>query len=95
MKKLFLASALILTSIAASANALDLQEARAQGILRENPNGYVSVVKSSGEASALATQVNAQRKAEYERISKENGQSVDVVAKVAAEAIAKKLSSGK
>ena len=94
MNKVFLATAAIIALTAISANALDLQEARTKGILHENPNGYVSVIKSSGDASALAAQVNAQRKAEYERISKQNGQPVDVVAKIAAEEIAKKVSSG-
>ena len=95
MKKLFLISATIISVSFSSAFALNLQEAREKGILHENPDGYVSVVKSSGEASALATQVNAERKAEYQRISKENGQPVNVVAKVAAGEIAKKLSGGK
>lgn len=93
MKKLLLSAAFI--SLAISANALTLQEAREQGILKENPDGYVTVVKSSGDASALAAQVNAERKKEYTRISKENGQPVDVVAKVAAGEIAKKVSQGK
>ena len=76
-------------SIASSANALDLQTARAQGVIVEQPDGYVRVAISSAEAQKLAGEVNAGRKAEYEKISKANGQSVDVVAKVAAETIAK------
>ncbi len=95
MKKLFLVSAIAISLSFSAAYALSLQEAREQGLLRENPDGYVSVVKSSGDASALAAQVNAQRKTEYRRISKENGQPVDVVAKIAAGEIANKLSSGK
>lgn len=79
-------------TIAAPVLALDLQQARAQGILTEQPDGYVKVLKLSFEATKLAAEVNAARKAEYQRISKENGQPVDVVAKIAAGEIAKKLS---
>ncbi len=87
----------IITSIAifsAPAFALDLQSARSSGILGEKNDGYVAVLKPSAEANALAASVNAGRKAEYARISKENGQSLDVVGKVAAEAILNKISAG-
>lgn len=74
--------------------ALDLQQARAQGIIAEQPDGYVRVLKDSPEATKLASEVNAARRQEYKRISSENGQAVDVVAKIAAETIARKLSAG-
>lgn len=89
-----LAVATIALAFAAPSFALDLQSARSSGVLGEKNDGYVSVLKASPEASALAAEVNAKRKAEYARISKENGQSVDVVAKVAAETIISKLSAG-
>lgn len=79
---------------ASPAFALDLQSARSSGILGEQNDGYVAVLKSSAEANKLAAEVNAGRKAEYARISKENGQPVDVVAKVAAEAIINKIGAG-
>ena len=89
MRKLLLVSALILA--AAPALALDLNEARSTGVLGEKADGYVQVLKPSAEANALAAQVNAGRKAEYEKISKQNGQPVDVVGALAAGQIAKKL----
>ncbi|HCR86062.1 MAG TPA: DUF1318 domain-containing protein [Alphaproteobacteria bacterium] len=73
--------------------ALDLQQARTQGIIAEQPDGFVRVVKPGSGAEALADQVNAARRQEYQRISKENGQPIDVVAKIAASEIAKKLNS--
>lgn len=81
-------------ALASPAFAIDLQSARSSGIVGEKNDGYVAVLKASSEADALAAEVNARRKAEYTRISKENGQPVDVVAKVAAEAIINKLSAG-
>jgi uncharacterized protein YdbL (DUF1318 family) len=88
----FLAAIFALT-LSQSAMALDLQTARAQGILAEQPDGYIRVAKNSPEAAKLASDVNTARMSEYQRISKENGQPVDVVAKIAAATIAKKLQS--
>ncbi len=75
--------------------ALDLQQARTQGIIAEQPDGYVKVLQPRPEATQLANEVNDARTKEYQRISKEKGQPVDIVAKVAAEEIAKKLNAGK
>ena len=89
MKKLLLVSAFVVT-FAANAMALDLQSARSSGMVKENSNGYIEAVESTAEVSALVSEVNAKRKKEYERISKENGQSVDVVGKLAAEQLKNK-----
>lgn len=89
-----LAFGLLAAAIAFPALALDLQQARAQGILGEKADGYVAVLSPSPDAQALAAQVNARRKEEYERISKQNGQPVAVVGKLAAEQIIQKLSPG-
>jgi len=88
MKKILLSAVLLFVSINA-AWALSLQEARSQGLVIERADGYVEAAQLSPEVVALADEVNAKRKAEYERISKENGQPVEVVAKLAAEQIKK------
>ncbi len=64
--------------------ALDLKTARANGSVVEQPTGYIKAAKSSPEVTALVSEVNIKRKAEYERIAAEKGQPVDEVAKVAA-----------
>lgn len=74
--------------------AVDLHEARASGMVGEKADGYVQAIARSTEASELAAEVNAKRKAEYMRISKENGQPVDVVAKLAAAQIISGLAAG-
>ncbi len=80
--------------IASSAFALDLHAARSSGQVGELPTGYVTALKPSAEVSALVAEVNAKRRAEYERISKQNGQPVDVVGKLAAPQIAKSVAAG-
>ncbi len=81
--------------MAAPAFALDLQSARSQGLVAETTEGYIKAVKPSAEVDALVSEVNAKRRAEYERISKENGQPVDVVGKLAAPQIMKNAAAGK
>lgn len=90
MKTTILAFAIALT-FAAPAFALDLSSARSQGLVAETPDGYIRAAKPSPEVNALVADVNAKRRAEYERISKQNGQPVDVVGKLAAPQIAKGL----
>ena len=96
MKKLSLclSTILMVCAIAGPAAALDLHDARAQGVVGEQSDGYVGVVAPAAGAQALADSVNAQRKAEYEKISAANHQPVDVVAKLAAVQVIKKLDKG-
>lgn len=89
MKKQMVFAAMLATMLTAPAYALDLHSARASGAVAETPDGYVKAVKSSPEVDALVAEVNAKRMAEYTRISKQNGQPVDVVGKLAAPQIAK------
>jgi uncharacterized protein YdbL (DUF1318 family) len=79
--------------IAFPALALDLAQARAQGVVGELSNGYVAIIKGGTEVQSLVTDINARRKQEYQRISKENGETVDVVAKLAAVQVIQKLPS--
>ena len=78
----------------AQAFAADLAQARAKGIVGEKLDGYIGAVTPSAEANAVVGEINARRRAEYEKISKENGQPVSVVGKVAAENIINGLPSG-
>lgn len=80
--------------LATPALAMDLHEARAAGIVGEQSDGYVVALDGSADAKALAADVNNGRQQEYARISKENGQPVAVVAKLAAEQIFKNLPKG-
>lgn len=92
MKRFFTLVAVGLMALPAF--ALDLHSARSSGAVVELPTGYVKAVKPSAEVDALVASVNAKRRAEYERISKQNGQPVDVVGKLAAPEIAKGIAAG-
>jgi len=94
MKKISLIALFVAVSLALPVWAVDLHGARANGSVGEKADGYVAVLTPSGEVNTLVAEVNAKRKAEYVRISKENGQTVDVVAKLAAEQIINGLPAG-
>lgn len=95
MKRTFIAALFaVAVFFAAEAFAMDLSQARAQGLVGEKLDGYIGVVVASPDASAVVSDVNARRRAEYEKISKDNGQPVSVVGKVAAENIINGLSRG-
>ncbi|ABZ76997.1 conserved hypothetical protein [Shewanella halifaxensis HAW-EB4] len=81
-KLLVLVASLILSF---NAFAISLQDAKAQGLVGEQINGYLGVVQNSAEAKAVASSVNTKRKAHYEKIAKQNSISVSDVAKLAAE----------
>lgn len=95
MKIRTLVTVMALTLMASfPAFAIDLQSARASGSVGETVKGYIAAVKPSAEVDALVAEVNAKRRQEYNRISAANGQSLDVVGRIAAEQIINSLSAG-
>ena len=90
-KILLLVASLILSF---NAFAISLQDAKAQGLVGEQANGYLGVVKKSADAKAVVSSVNAKRKAHYEKIAKKNRISVNDVAKLAAEKAIKATKKG-
>ena len=65
-------SGLIFVSIAAF--AADLNQAKRDGLIGERADGYLGLVVDSAPADvvALVADVNERRRAEYERIAKQN-----------------------
>ncbi|MGQ7956665.1 YdbL family protein [Pseudomonas sp. SP16.1] len=50
-----------------------LGAAKASGQLGEQPNGYLGVVKPGGQAEEIARLINQARRAEYQKVAKDNG----------------------
>lgn len=73
----------ILTCVAWSAPswAIDLQDAKAQGLLGEQPNGYLGLVNANApaEVKTLMKNINAKRKEEYQAIAQRNHTQLNVV----------------
>lgn len=74
---------LILVLLAAPALAIDLESAKRQGLVGEQPDGYLGAVRPSPEAAELVRSVNEQRRQSYQDLAKRNGLSVDSVATLA------------
>nr|WP_083948266.1 YdbL family protein [Shewanella morhuae] len=76
---------LTLSFLSLSAFAMSLQDAKSQGYLGEQPNGYLGLVQANPEAKAVMDDVNNKRRAHYETIAKKNKLSPTEVAKLAGE----------
>lgn len=76
-RTLFVVCALLATSLT-TAFALDLETARAKGLIGEVDNGYIAIPPgASAEAKELVAAVNQQRKGVYTEIAARNGISVE------------------
>jgi uncharacterized protein YdbL (DUF1318 family) len=71
--------------ISSSAFAASLQQSKSQGLIGEQPNGYLGLVKSNAPADVkrLMNEINAKRRQAYLDIARRNNTSVDVVEKLA------------
>ena len=82
--------------LALTAQALDLDQAKAQGLVGEQRNGYLGAVSAAPGAAVreLVRSINQARRAEYQRIARRNGLQLDQVEKLAAEKAINKTRPG-
>ena len=80
MKKIFATMGLAL--LLQNAWAIDISDAKAQGLIGEAKTGYVAAVQTppSAEVRALIADVNAKRKSSFQNTAKKTGTSVAQVA---------------
>ena len=73
-------AALLLVLAFQSAWAIDLHAAKEQGLVGEANTGYLAAIGTpSAEVKALVAEVNAKRKAEFERTAKKTGATLEQV----------------
>ncbi len=94
MKHLISLLALSLLLICQPAVALDLQAAKAQGLVGETATGYLAPVKPGPEVQKLVDSINARRKAHYQKISTRNKTSLGTVEKLAGKKAIEKTPAG-
>lgn len=80
--------------LGAHAYALDLDAAKTQGLVGEQPNGYLGVVKATPAAVELASDINEKRRQAYQRIAQQNGITLDQVATLAGQKAIEKSAGG-
>ncbi|MCK9607681.1 MAG: YdbL family protein [Methylomonas sp.] len=87
--KLLAALTFCLWFAASPVNAADLGQAKAAGLVGELMNGYLGLVDGNAPADvkALVDSINAQRRAEYQRIAAKNGVPAEEVAKLTAQKV--------
>lgn len=75
--------------------AIDLQTAKAQGLVGETTTGYLGAPKSpSAEVRSLIADINSKRKAEYQKVAQKVGKPLKVIEQLAGEKAIAKTRSG-
>ena len=84
---MLLTSLLLCTFIALPALALTLQEAKEQGLVGEQRDGFLGLVSASAsnELRAMIESINTQRRERYQQIAQQNGIELRQVAALAYE----------
>ena len=90
MKKTITLILFSLLLICQPAVAMDLNSARAQGLVRETAAGYLAPVKSSPEVQKLVKNINAERKQVYQQIAQRSNTQLNVVEQRAGQKLIKK-----
>jgi hypothetical protein len=80
--------------LATDAFALDLDQAKAQGLIGERQDGYVGQVSGGGDVAALVNQVNIERRAAYESVATQNGIPISQVERLAAGKLIERAPAG-
>lgn len=75
-----------------AAQALTLDEGRQQGRVGETFSGYIAPRTNDAQTQALVERVNQGRRAEYQRIARENGMKADDVAGIAGQKLVERAS---
>lgn len=75
---------------------LTLDEAKTQGLVGEQPNGYLGLVSpgASAEAPALVNDINQKRRQTYEDIARRNGTNLQAVEMLAGQTAIDKTRPG-
>lgn len=93
-------AAVLVLVLSVPALAMNLQQAmsalgnaKAQGLVGEQPNGYLGVVKDDGDTAEIVRLINEARRAEYQRLAKDNGLALQDVESMAGLKAIEKTSS--
>lgn len=96
-----LGAVLVALCISLPALAMNLDQAmsalggaKSQGLVGEQTDGYLGVVKSSGEAADIAAQINAARRAEYQKVASQSGAKLGDVEALAGKKAIERTPSG-
>lgn len=89
-----LTTVLLVSSLAFSAWAISLDEAKQQGLVGEMQNGYLGVVIASDEAQSIVDSVNEKRKDIYLNLARKNKITMEQITALAGVKAIDKTQSG-
>lgn len=92
MKRIAIAALLAL--VCQSAQALTLEQARAEGRVGETLSGYLAPVAQDADTQALVVRINAARSASYQQLASQNNVPVNEVAKMAGQKLVARAQPG-
>jgi uncharacterized protein len=92
--KTFLSILFLSVFLSFSASALTLKEAKQSGIVGEQMDGYLGIVRAHADAKRLILAVNTKRLNVYQKLAKNNKLPVASVAKLAGEKAIAKTAKG-
>lgn len=100
MKKLVCISAIFML-LSQPLQAMDLQQAmtvlptaKSQGLVGEQPDGYLGIVKAEGDTAALVQLINNARRSEYQKLATANSLQLADVEILAGQKALNKTQSG-
>jgi uncharacterized protein len=81
-------------AVTGAAYAVDLQQAKSQGLVGEKPDGYLGLVATNApvEVKQLVADINQQRKSSYQEIARRNNTSLQAVEALAGKKAIEKTS---
>ncbi len=96
MKRIaILIAALLALATPLAALAIDIGQAKSQGLVGETDSGYIAAVSSPGsDVRALVDEVNGKRRQVYQDLAKKNGVPLAEIEKVAAQKAINKTPAG-
>lgn len=74
--------------------ALDLEAAKSQGLVGEQPNGYIAAVKPGAEVDKLVVDINGKREDAYVRLAQKNNIEVSKIGALAGKKLIEKSKPG-
>ncbi len=89
-----LTCALLVSTVAFSAWAISLGDAKQQGLVGEMPNGYLGMVVNNAQAKDLVASVNSKRKNIYMNLARKNKITMEQVTALAGKKSLAKTKSG-
>lgn len=94
MKTMKIVLSSLLLMVALTINATELSDAKSQGLVGEQPDGYLGVIVSSNATDTLVSTINAKRKSNYQSLATKNNLTLSQVEALAAKKAYSKTEAG-